>query len=52
MVDGGAGFDIFYLDFEKSFHKVPRERLLNKAFKDESLDRSVVGSQAEDRERF
>jgi ribonuclease P/MRP protein subunit RPP40 len=30
VVDGGAGFDIIYLDFEKAFHKLPRERLLNK----------------------
>jgi hypothetical protein len=45
VVDGGTGFDIIYLDFEKVFHKMPRERLLNK-----SLDGSVVGSQSEDRE--
>ncbi len=30
MVDGGAGFDIIYLDFAKAFDKVPIKRLLKK----------------------
>jgi len=30
VVDGGAGFDIIYLDFAKAFDKVPIKRLLKK----------------------
>jgi hypothetical protein len=30
VVDGGAGFDIIYLDYGEAFDKVPIKRLLKK----------------------